>query len=128
MSRLRAWRVPVVTVTWNESCHFRLVSYKMLRGSSTRHLLRTRPLRILASRARPVQAHPHRWLATKKPLVHLEGGETHRWQIVKSMSRYLWPKGEPAVKMRVVGAMGLLVASKVLTVQVNPTSTLRLPS
>lgn len=34
------------------------------------------------------------------------------------MFTYIWPRNEPGIKMRVVAAMGLLIGSKVITVQV----------
>ncbi|KAL0634574.1 Iron-sulfur clusters transporter atm1, mitochondrial [Maublancomyces gigas] len=40
------------------------------------------------------------------------------WGIIKEMSRYLWPKGELGVKVRVGVSLGLLVGAKVLSVQV----------
>ncbi|KAK9362234.1 ABC transporter-like protein [Lipomyces starkeyi] len=40
------------------------------------------------------------------------------WAIMKEMIKYIWPKGQIGVKTRVVIALGLLVGSKVLNVQV----------
>jgi len=40
------------------------------------------------------------------------------WAILKEMSRYLWPKGEPGTKVRVGTAFALLIGSKLLNVQV----------
>ncbi|KAK9247220.1 P-loop containing nucleoside triphosphate hydrolase protein [Lipomyces tetrasporus] len=40
------------------------------------------------------------------------------WAILKEMIKYIWPKGQIGVKTRVVIALGLLVGSKVLNVQV----------
>jgi hypothetical protein len=34
------------------------------------------------------------------------------WAIMKSLSGYLWPKDNPAIKRRVLVAVGLLVGSK----------------
>ncbi|CCX13555.1 iron-sulfur clusters transporter atm1, mitochondrial precursor [Pyronema domesticum] len=40
------------------------------------------------------------------------------WGIIKEMSRYLWPKDSLGIKVRVGLSLGLLVAAKVLNVQV----------
>ncbi|BFZ57459.1 Iron-sulfur clusters transporter atm1, mitochondrial [Savitreella phatthalungensis] len=40
------------------------------------------------------------------------------WAIIREMSRYLWPKNNRSVKTRVVVSLGLLVAGKLLNVQV----------
>ncbi|CAB5396458.1 unnamed protein product [Rhizophagus irregularis] len=40
------------------------------------------------------------------------------WKIIKNLVRYIWPKDDPAVKIRVVTALSLLVAGKLLNVQV----------
>lgn len=40
------------------------------------------------------------------------------WAIIKEMSHYLWPKDNPSVKTRVVLSLSLLVAGKLLNVQV----------
>ena len=40
------------------------------------------------------------------------------WAIMKEMARYLWPKDDLGVRARVATALALLVASKVLNVQV----------
>ncbi|KAL9102287.1 MAG: hypothetical protein Q9163_002556 [Psora crenata] len=40
------------------------------------------------------------------------------WAIIKEMSTYLWPKNDIGARLRVVTALGLLVASKALNVQV----------
>lgn len=35
------------------------------------------------------------------------------WEIIKQMSSYVWPKGKPALKLRVVIALAFLLAAKV---------------
>ncbi|RGB34072.1 iron-sulfur clusters transporter ATM1, mitochondrial [Rhizophagus diaphanus] len=40
------------------------------------------------------------------------------WKIIKNLVRYIWPRDDPAVKIRVVTALSLLVAGKLLNVQV----------
>lgn len=40
------------------------------------------------------------------------------WQIVKSLGQYIWPKNDMNTKARVVAALSLLLAGKVLNVQV----------
>ncbi|XP_065837576.1 iron-sulfur clusters transporter ABCB7, mitochondrial-like [Oscarella lobularis] len=40
------------------------------------------------------------------------------WVIVRNMLQQVWPKEQPALKARVVGAVGLLVGSKLLNVSV----------
>ncbi|KAA8906424.1 P-loop containing nucleoside triphosphate hydrolase protein [Sphaerosporella brunnea] len=40
------------------------------------------------------------------------------WGIIKEMSRYLWPKDSPGIKLRVALSIALLVGAKVLNVQV----------
>ena len=47
-----------------------------------------------------------------------EGGSKREWRIVTSMLGYLWPKGMPEMKARVVVAVSLLFGSKLLAVQV----------
>jgi hypothetical protein len=43
-------------------------------------------------------------------------GETSQWETLKGLLPLLWPKGRPDLKARVVFALLLLVASKVITV------------
>ncbi|KAL9640370.1 MAG: hypothetical protein Q9164_000313 [Protoblastenia rupestris] len=40
------------------------------------------------------------------------------WAIIKEMSAYLWPKNDAGARVRVATALGLLVGSKILNVQV----------
>ena len=40
------------------------------------------------------------------------------WRIIMQLARNVWPKNSPGVKIRVAGALGLLVAGKLLNVQV----------
>lgn len=40
------------------------------------------------------------------------------WRIIIQLARNVWPKDSPGVKIRVAGALGLLVAGKLLNVQV----------
>lgn len=40
------------------------------------------------------------------------------WRIIKKLAGNIWPKNSPAVKFRVGGALALLIAGKVLNVQV----------
>jgi ATP-binding cassette subfamily B (MDR/TAP) protein 7 len=40
------------------------------------------------------------------------------WGIIKKLAVNIWPKSDTAVKVRVVGALGLLVGGKLLNVQV----------
>jgi ABC transporter ATM len=40
------------------------------------------------------------------------------WRIIIQLARNVWPKNSPGVKIRVAGALGLLVAGKLLNVQV----------
>ena len=35
------------------------------------------------------------------------------WKIIREMVRHIWPSDNPALKARVVGAVGLLVGAKV---------------
>ena len=35
------------------------------------------------------------------------------WKIVREMIRHIWPRDRPDLKLRVVGALGLLVSAKV---------------
>lgn len=48
----------------------------------------------------------------------LEPAKIAEANILRSMMTHLWPKDQPALKLRVVGALGLLLGSKVLNVQV----------
>ncbi|KAJ3369512.1 Iron-sulfur clusters transporter atm1, mitochondrial [Allomyces arbusculus] len=54
---------------------------------------------------------------TLKPVSAATEG-ANDWAIMKNLARYLWPKDDFGVKARVVVAMTLLVAGKVLNVQV----------
>ncbi|MBV8391599.1 MAG: ABC transporter ATP-binding protein/permease, partial [Alphaproteobacteria bacterium] len=45
-------------------------------------------------------------------------GLARTWAVLKVVGRYLWPVGEPALRSRVVVAMGLLIAAKVANVYV----------
>ncbi|WWC73639.1 iron-sulfur clusters transporter ATM1, mitochondrial [Kwoniella pini CBS 10737] len=40
------------------------------------------------------------------------------WKIIVKLAGNIWPKNNPKVKIRVIGALGLLVAGKILNVQV----------
>lgn len=40
------------------------------------------------------------------------------WRIILQLARNVWPKNSPGVRIRVAGALGLLVAGKLLNVQV----------
>jgi len=58
-------------------------------------------------------ARPDRWsLAVAEP-----ADRTH-WQTLKALAPWLWPPGEPELRVRVVLAIGLLVLSKVANVLV----------
>ena len=39
-------------------------------------------------------------------------------EMIKTMLSYVWPSDRPAVKVRVLGALGLLIGSKLLNVYV----------
>ena len=50
------------------------------------------------------------------PLMHFVDGrelDYKVWPIIKEMLRHVWPKDQPALKARVVAAVGLLLGSKV---------------
>lgn len=40
------------------------------------------------------------------------------WRIIIQLARNVWPKNSPGIKVRVAGALGLLIAGKLLNVQV----------
>jgi ATP-binding cassette subfamily B protein len=40
------------------------------------------------------------------------------WQVLTTLAPYLWPKGEPGLRARVVGAVAFLIAAKAITVAV----------
>ena len=40
------------------------------------------------------------------------------WSIISKLAHNIWPKGQTATKVRVLGALALLVGGKVLNVQV----------
>ena len=51
------------------------------------------------------------------PLMHhVDGRELDYkvWPIIREMLRHVWPKDQPALKARVVAAVGLLLGSKVI--------------
>ena len=51
------------------------------------------------------------------PLMHYVDGrelDDKVWPIIKEMLRHVWPKDQPALKARVVAAVGLLLGSKVI--------------
>ena len=39
--------------------------------------------------------------------------EVGGWEIIKAMLGYVWPKGDPGIKARVVVALSLLIGAKV---------------
>ncbi len=49
------------------------------------------------------------------------GGEADLagWKIIGEMVRHIWPRDHPALKARVVGALGLLVGAKVRDAMVS---------
>ncbi|WWD04175.1 iron-sulfur clusters transporter ATM1, mitochondrial [Kwoniella europaea PYCC6329] len=55
--------------------------------------------------------------ATPKDLSHSVQDKTD-WRIIVKLAENIWPKNNPKVKIRVIGALGLLVAGKILNVQV----------
>lgn len=56
-------------------------------------------------------------LNTSKP-VATESQDKTDWSIIVKLAGNIWPKNNPNVKFRVIGALTLLVAGKVLNVQV----------
>ncbi len=48
----------------------------------------------------------------------LPGRPRSTWQTIVSLLPYLWPKGDPAMRVRVVLAMGCLILAKVATVYI----------
>jgi ATP-binding cassette subfamily B protein len=48
----------------------------------------------------------------------LPGQPRSTWQTIVSLLPYLWPKGDPAMRVRVVLAMGCLIMAKVATVYI----------
>lgn len=40
------------------------------------------------------------------------------WRIILKLAENIWPRGSPRTKIRVIGALGLLVGGKILNVQV----------
>ena len=50
------------------------------------------------------------------PLMTTTRKEASQWETMKSLSPYLWPIGRMDLKIRVALALGLLVASKIITV------------
>lgn len=48
----------------------------------------------------------------------LGGDKITSWTIIKQMSSYVWPKGKPALKVRVVVALAFLLAAKVSRLQI----------
>lgn len=56
-------------------------------------------------------------LNTSKP-VATESQDKTDWSIIAKLAGNIWPKNNPNVKFRVIGALTLLVAGKVLNVQV----------
>lgn len=47
-------------------------------------------------------------MATGEEVTELAG-----WKIMREMVKHIWPKNQPALKARVVVALGLLVGAKV---------------
>ncbi|WFD41487.1 Iron-sulfur clusters transporter atm1, mitochondrial [Malassezia psittaci] len=48
----------------------------------------------------------------------MEEAPADNWMIIKKLLRHVWPKGDNSTKIRVVAALGLLLAGKLLNVQV----------
>ena len=60
------------------------------------------------------------------PLMHFVDGREldHKvWPIIKEMLRHVWPKDQPALKARVIAAVGLLLGSKVSKCDANDACT-----
>src|SRR5689334_1150274 len=53
-----------------------------------------------------------------RPAVSLPGPSRSTWQTVRSLTPYLWPKGEPGARVRVTIAFAFLVLAKLATVYV----------
>ena len=45
-----------------------------------------------------------------------DSAELAGWRIIREMLRHIWPQDRPDLKLRVVGALGLLVSAKVTVV------------
>ena len=56
--------------------------------------------------------------STSNWAVNWDKKERKSWEIVRAFLPYIWPKGENALKFRVVTALCLLVGAKILNVQV----------
>jgi ATP-binding cassette subfamily B (MDR/TAP) protein 7 len=94
------------------------VTFTPLRTFSSSHRLlvpgRARP--PLEEKAKPSTA----VLDTDQPSKEISEKSQAKadWRIIMQLARNVWPKDSPGVKIRVAGALGLLVAGKLLNVQV----------
>ncbi|KAI0685268.1 P-loop containing nucleoside triphosphate hydrolase protein [Cytidiella melzeri] len=63
---------------------------------------------------------PHPKVSNSDDAVHITVAEQRKrdWNIIKRLSRNLWPKGDWSTRSRVLLGMGLLVSGKLLNVQV----------
>lgn len=60
----------------------------------------------------------YRFLAQAQNEVTKQSTEGRDLQIIKTLGQYIWPKNDIATKTRVIGALSLLLAGKVLAAQV----------
>ncbi|MEX2629812.1 MAG: ABC transporter ATP-binding protein/permease [Tistlia sp.] len=57
-------------------------------------------------------------MAPQPPVLRAAPGRRNQWQTIKDLLPHLWPKGEPALRWRVVAAIGCLVVAKAALVVV----------
>ncbi|CAH1799586.1 unnamed protein product [Owenia fusiformis] len=115
-----------------QSCNNVLLLSKFRCSNQTRFFHQGLPTRIGASKRIFSKLTKQRPLlkSTKKDCFHpvantlppnvipKKGGEISAWAIVQKMIGYVWPKDNIGLRVRVVIALGLLIGSKVINVQV----------
>lgn len=97
----------------------RVTPISPLRAFSTSHRLQVPGRRADTSSEPPKsQSTAVQGLDTPSKAISEKSQAKADWRIIIQLARNVWPKNSPGVKVRVAGALGLLVAGKLLNVQV----------
>jgi ATP-binding cassette subfamily B (MDR/TAP) protein 7 len=95
-------------------------------GLGAHRLFTTSPRRLVPGRGRPVDQTsptpetPNASINLDQPTKAISEKSQAKadWRIILQLARNIWPKDSNGVKIRVAGALGLLIAGKLLNVQV----------
>ncbi|KIP06263.1 hypothetical protein PHLGIDRAFT_91112 [Phlebiopsis gigantea 11061_1 CR5-6] len=130
----RCWRAVRLNAVSQSSCRVPRTTSLRLPSRSFQHLAPNKPPEPPNKVSPPVTAPGKKPPGSSEDAAHISISQQRRndWAIIKRLSANLWPKDDWSTKARVVTGMGLLVAGKLLNVQVpllfkNIIDTLNIP-